>query len=70
MLDENYCSVDTNQNKYFEVDKYVKWYILLCLFSLQRKQKDVQKDNEFYFHLIQQALPPELQNAEKQKGNI
>ncbi|XP_045197028.1 macoilin-like [Mercenaria mercenaria] len=33
-----------------------------------RKQKDVQKDNEFYFQLIQQALPPELQNVEKQKA--
>ncbi|KAL4232556.1 neuronal signal transduction [Mactra antiquata] len=33
-----------------------------------RKQKDVQKDNEFYFQLIQQALPPELQNLEKPKA--
>lgn len=33
-----------------------------------RKQKDVQKENEFYFQLIQQALPPELQNVEKQKA--
>ncbi|XP_052808985.1 macoilin-like isoform X2 [Mya arenaria] len=33
-----------------------------------RKQKDVQKDNEFYIKLIQQALPPELQNVEKQKA--
>ncbi|XP_064628490.1 macoilin-like [Lineus longissimus] len=28
-----------------------------------RKQKDVQKDNEFYVQLLQQALPPEQQNA-------
>ncbi|XP_052238993.1 macoilin-like isoform X2 [Dreissena polymorpha] len=33
-----------------------------------RKQKDVQKDNDFYFQLIQQALPPELQNVEKLKA--
>lgn len=40
----------------------------MYIFFIQRKQKDVQKDNEFYFQLIQQALPPELQNVEKQKG--
>lgn len=36
----------------------------------QRKQKEVQKENEFYVNLIQQALPTELQNQyiEKQKG--
>ncbi|KAL3881423.1 hypothetical protein ACJMK2_027867 [Sinanodonta woodiana] len=33
-----------------------------------RKQKDVQKENDFYFHLVQQALPPELQHSEKQKA--
>lgn len=33
-----------------------------------RKQKEVQKDNELYFQLIQKALPPELQNVEKQKA--
>ncbi|XP_033635671.1 macoilin-like [Asterias rubens] len=45
-----------------------------------RKQKEVQKENDFYIQLLQQALPPEqqqhhqLQNAvliaEKQKGAI
>ena len=41
---------------------------MICLFCFfQRKQKDVQKDNDFYVHLLQQALPPELQNAEKDK---
>lgn len=35
-----------------------------------RKQKDVQKDNDFYLNLIQKALPTELQNQyiEKQKA--
>lgn len=35
-----------------------------------RKQKDVQKENEFYYNLINQALPTELQNQyiEKQKA--
>eukprot|EP00105_Crassostrea_gigas_P033405 XP_011456782.1 PREDICTED: macoilin [Crassostrea gigas] len=35
-----------------------------------RKQKEVQKENEFYVNLIQQALPTELQNQyiEKQKA--
>ncbi len=37
-------------------------------FSFQRKQKDVQKENDFYVHLLQQALPAEQQSAEKQKG--
>lgn len=38
----------------------------------QRKQKEVQKENEFYVNLIQQALPTELQNQyiEKQKGTL
>lgn len=33
-----------------------------------RKQKDVQKANDFYYHLLQQALPLELQNVEKLKA--
>ncbi|CAH1800232.1 unnamed protein product [Owenia fusiformis] len=35
-----------------------------------RKQKDVQRDNDFYYMVLQQALPPELQqlNTEKQKA--
>lgn len=41
------------------------------VYFFQRKQKEVQKENEFYVNLIQQALPTELQNQyiEKQKGN-
>ncbi|XP_038058922.1 macoilin-like [Patiria miniata] len=45
-----------------------------------RKQKEVQKENDFYIQLLQQALPPEQQQhhqlhnasltAEKQKGAI
>lgn len=34
-----------------------------------RKQKEVQKENEFYMQLLQQALPPEqqmLQRPEKE----
>ena len=37
---------------------------------LQRKQKDVQKENDFYINLLQQALPSEQHTSEKQKGNI
>jgi hypothetical protein len=33
-----------------------------------RKQKDVQKENDFYIQLLQQALPSEQQNTEKQKA--
>jgi len=33
-----------------------------------RKQKDVQKENDFYIQLLQQALPAEQQAAEKQKA--
>ena len=35
---------------------------------LQRKQKEIQKENEFYVQLLQKALPAEHQTAEKQKG--
>lgn len=36
---------------------------------LQRKQKDVQKENDFYIQLLQKALPQELQNSyTEQKG--
>lgn len=31
-----------------------------------RKQKEVQKENEFYMQLLQQALPPEQQMLQKQ----
>ena len=34
----------------------------------QRKQKDVQKENDFYVHLLQQALPSDQHTTEKQKG--
>lgn len=38
---------------------------------LQRKQKEVERENEFHYQLIQQALPEELQKElEKQKGNV
>ncbi|KAK2179211.1 hypothetical protein NP493_506g02063 [Ridgeia piscesae] len=33
-----------------------------------RKQKEVQKENEFYNQLLREALPPELQNPEKHKA--
>ncbi|KAK7898403.1 hypothetical protein WMY93_019256 [Mugilogobius chulae] len=32
-----------------------------------RKQKEVQKENEFYMQLLQQALPPEQQMPQKQE---
>ncbi|XP_077398752.1 macoilin-2 [Vanacampus margaritifer] len=32
-----------------------------------RKQKDVQKENEFYMQLLQQALPPEQQMLQRQE---
>ncbi|XP_061672323.1 macoilin-1 isoform X1 [Syngnathoides biaculeatus] len=32
-----------------------------------RKQKDVQKENEFYMELLQQALPPEQQMLQRQE---
>ncbi|WAR08680.1 MACO1-like protein [Mya arenaria] len=44
------------------------FFVSIAITSDVRKQKDVQKDNEFYIKLIQQALPPELQNVEKQKA--
>ena len=31
-----------------------------------RKQKDVQKENDFYMQLLQQALPPEQQTLPAQ----
>lgn len=30
----------------------------------QRKQKDVQKENEFYLQLLNQALPPDVQASQ------
>lgn len=33
-----------------------------------RKQKEIQKENEFYIQLLQKALPAEHENAEKQKA--
>ena len=50
--------IQSNKHKYFSIS------------LLQRKQKDVQKENEFYIQLLQQALPPEQQHAEKQKGMV
>ena len=32
-----------------------------------RKQKEVQKENEVYMQLLQQALPPEQQMLQKQE---
>jgi len=32
-----------------------------------RKQKEVQKENEFYMQLLQQALPPEQQLIQRQE---
>ena len=32
-----------------------------------RKQKEVQKENEFYMQLLQQALPPEQQLLQRQE---
>lgn len=38
-------------------------------FTFQRKQKEVQKENEFYFQLLQQAIPADqVQNLESNKG--
>ena len=41
---------------------------MLCF--LQRKQKDVEKENHFYIQLLQQALPSDQQQSptDKQKG--
>lgn len=50
---------------------YVYVYIIL-----QRKQKEVAKENEFYMQLIQQALPAEAPSiasvcaTDKEKGNV
>lgn len=49
----------------FPVEQYI-----VCCVCFQRKQKDVQKENEFYIHLLQQALPIEQQNVERQKGGL
>lgn len=35
-----------------------------------RKQKEVQKENEFYMQLLQQALPPEQQMLQKQEREV
>lgn len=53
-------------NQHTWQENFIWWF----LFFFQRKQKEVQKENEFYVNLIQQALPTELQNQyiEKQKG--
>lgn len=32
-----------------------------------RKQKEVQKENEFYMQLLQQALPPEQQMLQRRE---
>lgn len=32
-----------------------------------RKQKEVQKENEFYMQLLQQALPPDQQMLQRQE---
>jgi len=47
---------------------------MLFVLPFQRKQKEVQKENEFYFQLLQQALPADqIQNMDKGEfldGNI
>ena len=67
------------------LDKYgtIERYCIYSVFNdnnfvFQRKQKDVQKENDFYINLLQQALPPDQQqqqqqqqqqyNSDKQKG--
>ncbi|XP_066573406.1 macoilin-2 [Amia ocellicauda] len=35
-----------------------------------RKQKEVQKENEFYMQLLQQALPPEQQMLQRQEREV
>lgn len=37
--------------------------IFYFYFALQRKQKDVARENEFYLGILQQALPAELQTV-------
>ena len=48
------------------------WVNCACVYVcrwLQRKQKDVQRENDFYMQLLQQALPAEqTQNNDKFKG--
>ena len=40
------------------------------IFLSQRKQKDVQKENDFYIQMLHQALPSDQQNTDKQKGTV
>lgn len=37
---------------------FLRFTIFLCL-VLQRKQKEVAKENDFYYQMMQQALPAE-----------
>lgn len=39
-----------------------------CLSPCQRRQKVIQKENDFYLQILQQALPAEIQYADKPKG--
>ncbi|XP_035686117.1 macoilin-like [Branchiostoma floridae] len=47
----------------FGVKSYISYRMRL------RKQKDVAKENEFYMQLLQQALPPEMQQKNIYSGN-
>lgn len=38
------------------------------MYTVQRKQKVVGKDNEYYQQLLQQALPAELEDSDKPEG--
>lgn len=42
-------------------------YVTFIVCALQRKQKDVAKENEFYLQLLQQALPLEQQAMSMQQ---
>ena len=47
------------------------FYSHLSLSHIQRKQKEVAKENEFYMQLLQQALPADVvqQNETENKAN-
>ena len=44
---------------------YDIYFLIICNLYLQRKQKDVSKENEFYMQLLQQALPLEQQQIQQ-----
>lgn len=72
MIDENKVQKGI---KSFFIYYFSFWYIsAIYVSSLQRKQKEVAKENEFYMQLIQQALPAEAPSiasvcaTDKEKG--